>query len=416
MSSSSSSNNKREISGEGAGASSRPAPALRDATAFSSEQRNDEHLNHHLPAPIWGHALDYLPYEEVRSALLLCKMIANEASKYVLALNFTKSCQLDGPSTRSRFANVEEVGILCLFQPLDDTNAETGPNATKLGVCRETVDRIVPFLTTFAKLRIISFEYPEGRRYRKSHNRLLRALMKNILGALKARVIPDSIESIDGLHVCMLAFQQYGKCPSKCSLCCDVCSYFPLGDIIDQDTGDVNVGCWYPCLDDSECYRILLQRPGGKEAIKELILSGDKLFHFLMNELGFHYLRTDTDEGKALKEKLEKLGAVSEEGELITIPIQYMCQRGFNWLDGLIGLGFDPKFVSKSDIVDHVLSANEEGGREYRLIARSTFDFLVSRGFDFDEKDVNIFDEKDDPGLREKIEENILISGVPVRQ
>ena len=36
-----------------------------------------------LPAPVWGHVLDYMPYQEVRSALLICKMMANEAVKHM---------------------------------------------------------------------------------------------------------------------------------------------------------------------------------------------------------------------------------------------------------------------------------------------------------------------------------------------
>ena len=389
---SSSSSNKRKIGDEGAAASSRLAPALRKDAAASPEPRNDEHLNHHLPAPIWAHALDYLPYEEVRSALLLCKMIADEASTYVLALNFTKSCQIDGPSARSRFPNVEEVNVLCLFLP--DTD-ETGS---------ETVDRIVPFLTTIAKLRIINFKATAWR-YHPSQNEVLRALFKNILGSLKARALPNSIESIDGLFYCMAAFRgNNGRCQPGCTICRDVCSYFPLRGIIDQETGEINYQG--SCLDDLERYRILLQRPGGRDATRELLVTGTKLFCFLEGELMYYYLWYHDDGAEALKEKLEKLGAFSDELDEHTVPIQYMDQRGFNSLDGLLGLGFDPKFVSRGDLY-HLLSDNyERGGHGHRVIAKSTFDFLVSRGFDLDRKDVNVFDEKDEPALRKRVEMN----------
>lgn len=47
---------------------------------------------HHLPAEVWGHVLDYMSYDEVRSALLVGKVIANEAVDYVQRLNIMKSC------------------------------------------------------------------------------------------------------------------------------------------------------------------------------------------------------------------------------------------------------------------------------------------------------------------------------------
>ena len=395
-------NNKRkpsaaDVEEDGAAPSSRPAPALRKDAA--------EHLNdgHHLPAPIWGHALDYLPYEEVRSALLLCKMVANEAVKYVLALNFTKSCQLDGPSARNRFPNVEVVNVSCLLLP-PDANAETGPGipgATR-ELCEETVDRVVAVLTVFPKLRAIKFTNSYW--FRPSNAGVAKALVKNILGALKARMLPNSIESIDGLFGCMITLRRNGDCISNC-ICRDVCSYFPFGDIIHEDTGDVGYQGMFVCLDDLECYRILLQRPGGKDATRDLLMSGDKLFNYIKNELMYYRLWTKKDEGRALKEKLEKLGVFCEEGDEDTVPIQYLTKRTLNTLDGLIGLGFDPKFLAREDIYWLLSDVDEEReGREYRLIAKSTFDSLVSRGFDLYRKDVNVFDEKEEPALQKLLE------------
>ena len=69
----------------------------------------------HLPAPLWGGILDFMPYGEVRSALLLGKHIAVEAVKYVKTISFLKPAEMHVPATR-RFPNIEEVRILCLLQ------------------------------------------------------------------------------------------------------------------------------------------------------------------------------------------------------------------------------------------------------------------------------------------------------------
>ena len=226
--------------------------------------------------------------------------------------------------------------------------------------------------------------------------------MKNILGALKARMLPASIESIDGISCCLSPFlQNNGRCKPGCSTCREICLYFPLRSLI-EETGEMNFQG--SCLDDAERYRILLQRPGGKVATRELMVSGTKLYHFVRCELDYYWLVTNNDEGRALKEKLEKLGAFSEEGDERTVPIQYMTKRTLNTLDGLISLGFDPKFVTKGDLCQILYEMTEIEGREYRLIAKSTFDSLVSRGFDLDRKDVNVFDEKEVPGLQKLLE------------
>merc|ERR1719183_2901221 len=94
------STNKRKVDALGdSGDSGRPAAIarLKDATSVSDPSFP---TTPHIPPPVWGRVLDFMPYEEVRSASLVGNIIANEAVKYVRTLNFTKSCQLDGPSVR----------------------------------------------------------------------------------------------------------------------------------------------------------------------------------------------------------------------------------------------------------------------------------------------------------------------------
>ena len=200
-----------------------PAPPLRS--------RGDDR---HLPAPIWGHVLDFMPYDEVRSALLVGKIVANEAVKYVHALNITKVCQMDGPSAR-RFPNIEELNILCMYY-----------EAEKL--CKETCQRMVPLLIGFPKLKNLFAGVVDPRGYRREYiaefsdraphpeNReTFRVLANHILCAYKMRILPETIESIgnsfcdEGLQV-----QPQGEDAARSSFCKDVCTYFPLEDIFCQ--------------------------------------------------------------------------------------------------------------------------------------------------------------------------------------
>ena len=93
----------------------RPAPALRAGAKKPAAQVDaDDGLT--PPAPVWGHVLllDYMPCQEVRSALLTCKIMANGAVTCVHTLNVMQVCQMDGPAAR-RFPNVEEVNYFSLL-------------------------------------------------------------------------------------------------------------------------------------------------------------------------------------------------------------------------------------------------------------------------------------------------------------
>ena len=128
--------------GTSSGSGRRPAviARLKDVTSVSEPPSTTPHI----PPPVWGHVLDFMPYEEVSSALFVGKIITNEAVKYVRTLNFMKGYQLDVPSAR-RFASVEEVNCLCLI---------SGEWRNTV-LCRDTTIRLVPLLATFPKLKSI---------------------------------------------------------------------------------------------------------------------------------------------------------------------------------------------------------------------------------------------------------------------
>ena len=97
----------------GVGSGARPSKKSAAGTAQAGQPKSasasagiaDEPQQLQVPAEVWGHILDFMFYEEVRSALLVCKLIANDAVKHVQAITVMKSSQLDVQAAR-RFPNV----------------------------------------------------------------------------------------------------------------------------------------------------------------------------------------------------------------------------------------------------------------------------------------------------------------------
>ena len=202
----------------------------------------------HFPAPVWGRVLDYMPYDEVRSSLLVGKIIANEAVQYVHTLSFMKSCQLDVPSAR-RFPNVERVNILCLVGSSRSPLTLIGPN--NFTICEATSNRVVPLLSVFVKLKS-SFlggvfrcswekhkhavrpyyhddesrdEFDEG----MMENDKFKCLLKALLGALQARLLSPTLEKLGGLTSAIL-LSPSSFCEGRdegrdaCAFCCNLLS------------------------------------------------------------------------------------------------------------------------------------------------------------------------------------------------
>ena len=122
--------------------STSPTSKKRKADDISDEPVNSVP---HLPAPIWGGILDFMPYSEVRTALLIGKHIAVEAVKYVTTVNVTKSSEMYIPAAR-RFPNVEKLKILCLLEGgLDGEFCNYGTE--RFTILLETAHSIPSFLS-----------------------------------------------------------------------------------------------------------------------------------------------------------------------------------------------------------------------------------------------------------------------------
>ena len=385
------STNKRKVDALGdSGDSGRPAAIarLKDATSVSDPSPT---TTPHIPPPVWGRVLDFMPYEEVRSALLVGNIIANEAVKYVRTLNFTKSCQLDGPSVR-RFASVEEVNCLCLF----------GGEYGSAVLCRDTALRIVPLLTTFSKVKrlfvggLATFPMNTGRNDRfsyspqsnRDHRELAKTLCHSLLAAFKARLIPPDLDIkggiinnfVDELELCARSDWNGDDANSKgmCTTCRDVCSYFPLHEII------VNPS-FCECAGRIGVVEATSKRKGSREIFQKE--SGNILPTFLDE-------RYFSIEEEALRRRLTDFGVRSRHHTL-----SYLTMAGINELDRLIALGFDPRAVSKDFLYETMGIGIDE--RIFDVFAKSAFDALVTRGFALDEADLIVLDERIEPALKD---------------
>ena len=125
-------------------------PTKRKADALSGEQPSERESTKSsrnadestvpipdLPAPMWGRVLEFLPYGDVRKAMLLSRTIAFDAPPHVFFLSIYKASEMNVRAIR-RFCNVKETQIHCVIR-----DGVLNPNA---------VGRVVPFISAFPKL------------------------------------------------------------------------------------------------------------------------------------------------------------------------------------------------------------------------------------------------------------------------
>ena len=367
----------------------------------------------HIPAPVWGHVLDYMPCQEVGSALFIGKIIANDAVKHLHTLSFTKSNQLDGPSCR-RFSNVEDVNILCFVE-----------NGDRNALCATTSRRMVPVLINFPKLkrifaggfrlvrllrnelrneridvhsRIVYRPPPEApETNRRKQNDIFKGLMKSLSGAFQARMLSSSLE-LEGFDEGFVGFwddlcEDQDENGGACDFCRSLISTLPLNFLVDRSDTIAH------CICDEEYYRFFRKRANAKKAMDDA--STEKLVSTLIygdgGESPIRYLHLDEeneddeDESK-LAVKLQGMGVTN------VTKVQYLDEIGMKELDRVISYGFDPKAMSKADLYGEFCIGQDD--REYDVFAKCTFDALVSRGFAFDAKDLIVLDERSEPGLK----------------
>ena len=196
------------------------------ATASSGPRLPD------LPATAWGNVLDFLPYRDVRTALLLCKAVYFEGTKYVTKLHIYRAAELNVGVAR-RFINVDFIQIGCVVTE----DGALNPKA---------VGRVVPFMIIFPKLRkcrIGGFDErcAKSRKYKShtctepnDHSAHYRSMLESLCSAFESNALSKSLRLIGFIT----SGRVYSCTPrvetanSECRLCRRIVNSFPLNQII----------------------------------------------------------------------------------------------------------------------------------------------------------------------------------------
>jgi len=372
------------------------APALRKDGATTSDVL-------HLPAPVWGHVLDFMPYKEVRSALLVCRAIANEAVAHVATLSILNDCELDIPAAR-RFPNVEHVNILCLVHEAAEHNNPLELNS--LTFSNIVAIATVPFLQPFPKLSSIfvgglkrdgeKVLYSPHKCLGPNHAMNFRSLLSSFVGAYKTRALSQEV-SLTGVSeprsftdLCRQVREEGNVLNHKCKWCRDACKYLPLKDYDYFQS-------YRLCLSKKIRDEILRHRDGGPNCIKYLKCI------CLVDAVGdlkeWHEFDHEFEVDRTLNQKLVEMGL--EEGR--EGDVQYISSEGLEGLDHVAeSYGITPRDIPK-DLFYKQMSFGIEG-REWDVWARTTVESLIARGYPIDLEDLIVVDEAQEPALQRIIQ------------
>ena len=362
----------------------------------------------HLPAPVWGGILDFMPYGEVRSALLVGKHIAVEAIKYVKTINVLKPSEMHVRASR-RFPNIEEVRILCLLQGSGEFD-EDGEEIYTLS--QETAYSATPFLTCFPKLkeafiggwqkyrheddRIEKFltEYDDYCSRPNDHEEIFRGLVVCLGGAFKTGLLSQDV-TIEGVNP--FNWQTVRPCRSRhahetdsCSWCRSICKQFPLTHVLPKGfmmNIDQSIARWY-CLNKRELWTIINGRSGGKQAIQEA--SEEMLCGILFtHETGLHRRKIvvlDPD-GSCLESISPDVKKHMQDENLDKLSVWGLSESSLSKIDEMIKAGFDPTRVREEYLLSQLTSslyyvAASQG--VCNVWTKSTVAELSCRGFPVD--------------------------------
>ena len=239
-----------------------------------------------LPAPVWAHVLDHMPYQDARSALLVGKIVADEAVKHVHTLNIMRSCEMNVRAAR-RFSNVRDLHVLCLLEPTGDEDDVV--LSTDTAMCLLPLASVFPKLENlFAGCRMYS-EFLEEETYQsyfrddcvgpENHIELMRGLVSSFCGAFKTGLLPNSLEMVEGITSsiddCRSCNDPSGT-SAACTICKDAVLCLPIADVIHRG------GAHRVCSSKLDFYKALFGRPGGLSRAKKDV---DTMFHLFFREL-----------------------------------------------------------------------------------------------------------------------------------
>jgi F-box domain len=220
-----------------------------------------------LPAEIWGHALDYLPFSDVVQCAAVSKQL-QESMNFVARISIFKKNELRKVFAR-RFSNgnVTQVDVFCLITCLDPDEDEE-----KFSICQSTASRIVPFLVHFPKLLIVGLDtdalgiplntYFRDTFLQEDSVEIVRSLVRSICGAYQTGCFCHTVKVYGPAFQAGTLICYYAK---GCGLCKMFCESFPLNQAVNARA---------TCISVAERIGAVASRPGGIQCLasKDLVL------------------------------------------------------------------------------------------------------------------------------------------------
>ena len=373
---------------------SKAAPKSSSSRKRKADELSDEETEEtppHLPAPVWGRVLDFMPYTEVRSALLVAKIIAVEAVQYVQTLNVMRGCELYVPAAR-RFGNVEEVNILCLLELTGEVDDDDGSDLFSMSL--DVSNRAVPFLGSFAKLTrgLIGGLDSGGDRQIYDHDYvknnqggdLYRSLLSAYVGAIKTGALSENIE-FRGIDLWSFRDSSCREESSNCQWCKDILSHFPLTWLLRFWLSIEHVFC----QTEQEVWDIVQRRPGIDKVLSEVseeVLCEEVSGYFSFRMVGKQFRAAAVEH---LPEKWRR-----SERECGNLFVWSLSQSDLQELDELIEKGFDPKYITCKFALEEWRYFFGAHGSEFFAWTRTTVESLAARGFPVDCNCVPVIDDK----------------------
>jgi len=376
-----------------------------------------------LPATIFGAAMDFLCYNEVRTALLAGKTIAHDAVKHTQTLNICNPYELNVRASR-RFGNVREVNILCLIAfEHDDQNAHS--------LVTDAAARSVPFLLSFPKLdtaflggiqKLIVEELDTDTReygikcgydpFRcvapDNHGEIFRSLMMSLCGAFGSKSLPQSL-NLQGILLGHRVCRSRNRRPD-CSFCRHCCQSLPIRKVVMHYYWSIlgsSATAELECLSGRDVLEIIQSRREGRQFLQSDTMFLKKYFRTMKYQrLDFTsspFLRripsitTSEEELETYFNRMKRLNATNSH-VVVYAPVES--------LQLLLEFGFKPKNLAREEMERFVRARRRPSYKKSGLLwprreilAKASFDRLVAAGFAIEEDDFIVVDAANEPVL-----------------
>ena len=331
----------------------------------------------HLPAPVWGHVLDFMAYADVRSALLVGKHLAVEAANHVQTLNIMKEIEMYIPAAR-RFANAEVVNILCLLEGTGEMEADR--ESEEYTISRAAASRIPTFISSFSRLKtsflggaLLEEGQPTNVGYGghrcvgpDNHREVFRSLIDSLFGAFKTGALRREVElpglawSLQDAWPCTKTSHDHDTNP--CQRCQDCVQYLPLEDSVYATMYKWPINL---CLNADAIWRLLSERPGIEMGIK--CFSERVLCSVVSKELTVEHLPQ--------KRRIQ-----------LPLRLRFLPESAFERLDDLVKRGLDPGQIRRRyffERLGHQIGVNNFNFGTH-VWSKSSVEGLAARGFPVD--------------------------------